>query len=491
MRTSRLVSSALALLGLAACRGGDDAITVIDAHRVDARTIDAAAIDAAIIDAPTIDAQATDAAAIDAAPGGTTTVWVFGDIATNNLGQLGKFTHPQAAVVTPTFVPVAGELPSQNFPVPFSISADSARVVYIARAAAADPWKISYSAADGTGIVDVFTAPAGVTLTDVSLSPDKTKIAFRADTGLAGMFDVYVVPAAAAGVPVKVSPDRAANDIALDAQAFLVWSPDSRYLAFGGAFTTAALNEVRIRDTQANTTATALAAAAILAVDNPRGLLLAPQWGPGNKLFMSARITLAGERRLYTAAADGTGFAVLGNTLITRTDTTMAQASNFALSPDGATIVFSADGLIATAFEVYSMPSTGAVAPTRLTSGTIAAARGVDTFRPMRYSPTGTAVAYGADYGATATKYQPYVLTLAGATLRRLAVVGLDTDAARDVQSLAWTADGTFLYAIGDGGAADNDFEVYALDTSMTDQPLTAKIDPPASGDVFELTTRF
>ena len=137
------------------------------------------------------------------------------------------------------------------------------------------------------------------------------------------------------------------------------------------------------------------------------------------------------------------------------------------------------------------MPSSGAQAPLRLTSGTIAAGRGVDTFRPMRISPTGTAVAFGADYGATDEKYQPYVVNVAAGPIRRLAVVGLDTDAARDVQSLAWTADGTFLYAIGDGGAADNDFEVYALDAAMTDQALSAKIDPPVSGDVFELTTRF
>lgn len=491
MRSLRLVSSVLALQALAftaaACRGDDDGGTAIDARRIDARTTDAADVDAPDTDA----AVEIDAREIDAAMPTGTTVWVFGDIATNNVGQLGHFTHPAAGVVTPTFVPAMGELPSTNFPIPFSISADSARVAYIARATAADPWKVSYSAADGTGVVDVFTAPAGASLTDISLSPDKSKIAFRADLALAGQFDIYVVPAAANSTPVKVSPDR--TDANLDAQAYLSWSSDSRYLAFGGEFTTDNLNEVRIADTMnlANPAATALGAAAILAVDNPRGLLSAPVWGPGNKLFISARITAAGERRIYTANADGTAFGVLANSIITRADTTMSQANNFALTPDGNTIVFSSDGVVATAFEIYKMPSSGAAAPTRLTPGNIAAGRGPDVFRPLRINPAGTAVAFGADYGATDEKYQPYVLPLAGGAPQRLAVIGMDTDANRDVQTMAWTGDGAFIYAIADGGAADNDFEVYPLDTTMTDQALTAVIDPPVSGDAFEVTTRF
>ena len=38
---------------------------------------------------------------------------------------------------------------------------------------------------------------------------------------------------------------------------------------------------------------------------------------------------------------------------------------------------------------------------------------------------------------------------------------------------------------------ADNDFQVFPLDTTMTDQTVTSVITPPASGDAFEITTRF
>ena len=483
MRNLRLVSSVLAVLGAAAC-GGDDGDTPIDARRIDARVIDAPEIDAPAIDAA-VDAP------VDAMTPTGTTVWVFGDVMTNNLQQLGKFMHPVATPpATLTFVPAAGEMPGTNFPVPFSVSNDGTRVAYVSRATAADPWKISIAAADGTGVVDVFTAAAATTvISDVVLSPDKTKIAFRGDLGTAGVLDIYVVAAQAASTPVKVSPDR--TDPALDAQLYMAWSSDSRYLAFGGEFTTDNLNEVLIRDTMANSTATALPAAMILAVDNPRGQLLWPAWGPGNKLFISARITAAGERRIYTANADGTGFAVLANSVVARGDATMAQASHFALSPDGNTIVFAADAPTATAFEIYSMPSTGAAAPTRRTAGTVAAGRGLDAFRPIRFNAAGTAVAFGADYGATDEKYQPYVVSVSGAaSVRRLATIGLDTDAARDVQNMAWTNDGAFVYAIADAGAADNDFGVYALDATMTDQATTAVVVPPMSGDAFEVVTR-
>lgn len=481
MRNLRLTSSALVVaLALVACGSDDGDGGGPDARRIDAPTVDAPTVDASNIDAPNIDAAMPD----------VTTVWVFGDIVENNTQQLGSFTHPATPPVTLTFVPAAGEMPFQNFPVPFSVSADGTRVAYISRALPADPWKLSIADADGSNVVDIFTAPLPVTaLSDVSLSPDKTKVAFRADLALAGQFDIYVAPVQAGATPVKVSPDRTNN--ALDAQAFLSWSPDSRYLAFGGEFTTDNLNEILIRDTTANTTATALAAAQILAADNPRGLLLAPQWGPGNKLFAAARITAAGERQIYTASADGTGFAVLANSVLTRGDQTMSQANNFALSPDGNTIVFAADGVVATAFELYSMPSTGAAAPTRLTSGTITAGRGVDVFRPMRYSPDGTMVAFGADYGVTDDKFQPHVITVAGGALRRLATIADDADAARDVQNMAWTGDSAFLYAIADAGAADNDFQLYALDATMTDQATTALVAPPASGDAFEVVTRW
>jgi Tol biopolymer transport system component len=510
---------ALSVAGLAACGddGGSnppiDAPRPIDGRVIDAANPDAAEIDATVPDAATPDAATPDAATPDAATPDAaspdaaappdaatpdappapmnTTVWVFGDVATNNVGQVGFFAHPQAATVTPTFVPATGQTPVNNFPTPFSIATDGTRIAYVSGASGTGPWSLSIANADGTGAVEVFAAPATSIITDVALSPDKTKIAFRADLELAGMFDVYVVSAAAAQTPVKVSPDRATNDVALDAQAFLAWSANSRFLAFGGAFTVAGENEVRIRDTMANTTATALGDAAIMAPDAPRGLLIAPQWTASNTLVFAARVSVAGERQLYTANADGTGFAVLPNSVITRADTMMSQANTFALSPDGTQIAFAADGVVATAFEVYVMPATGATAPTRLTSGTIAAGRGLDAFRTPRWNPAGTAIAFGADYGATDDKFQPYVLPLAGGTLRRLAILGTDTDAARDVQNLAWTHDGAFVYAIADGGATDNDFEVYALDASMTDQTPALRVDPPASGDAFDVVTRF
>jgi hypothetical protein len=390
---------ALSVAGLAAC--GDDGGSnppidapraidgrLIDAANPDAADIDATVPDAAIPDAATPDAATPDAATPDAASPDAaappdaaspdappapmnTTVWVFGDVATDNDNQIGRFAHPQSAVVAPTFVPAAGVLTDGGgFPV--SISADNLMIAYASSAAGTSPLTLSVSNTDGTGAVNVFTTTSPAVITHIAISPDKTKIAFRADMAVAGQFDIYVVPAMAAQTPVKVSPDR--NNAALDALEHMTWSSDSRYLAFGGEMMTDGYNEVLVRDTMTDTTTAVVSTAAILATAAPRGMLLPAQWGPGGKLYFAAVLSAQNERKLFWSNADGTALQILPNTELTRTDTTISQTNTFSLSPDGTRIAFASDGLLATAYEVYVMPATGATAPTRLTSGTIAAA---------------------------------------------------------------------------------------------------------------------
>jgi hypothetical protein len=117
---------ALSVAGLAAC--GDDGGSnppidaprpidgrLIDAANPDAADIDATVPDAAIPDAATPDAATPDAATPDAASPDAaappdaaspdappapmnTTVWVFGDVATDNDGQIGSLRSPRRAL---------------------------------------------------------------------------------------------------------------------------------------------------------------------------------------------------------------------------------------------------------------------------------------------------------------------------------------------------------------------------------------------------------
>jgi hypothetical protein len=350
---------ALSVAGLAAC--GDDGGSnppidapraidgrLIDAANPDAADIDATVPDAAIPDAATPDAATPDAATPDAASPDAaappdaaspdappapmnTTVWVFGDVATDNDNQIGRFAHPQSAVVAPTFVPAAGVLTDGGgFPV--SISADNLMIAYASSAAGTSPLTLSVSNTDGTGAVNVFTTTSPAVITHIAISPDKTKIAFRADMAVAGQFDIYVVPAMAAQTPVKVSPDRATNDGALDApEPSWRGRPNSRYLAFGGEMTVAGYNEVLHAGHHDQHDHGGGLDAAILAPDAPRGMLHRPAVDRQGASWYFAARALGAERapallvqRRRHRLRDSAEHRVM-----TRTDTTISQTNTF------------------------------------------------------------------------------------------------------------------------------------------------------------------
>ena len=74
-------------------------------------------------------------------------------------------------------------------------------------------------------------------------------------------------------------------------------------------------------------------------------------------------------------------------------------------------------------------------------------------------------------------------------TTTRLATIGDDTDASLDSQgTIAWTNADDRVYVIADSGA--NNFSVYALDVTKTDQAMTALVTNPINGDILDVFTR-
>jgi len=463
-----------------------------DGAGTDAATADGPAGDGPVTDGPLADAPPPDAPPPDAPPP-VTSVWVFGDFLSNNLAQLGRFVHETATPpLTLTPIPATGGLNNDDFPIPFSISADDATLAYSASSTVPNRFDLYVANADGSNAVVVYQAPLMVTITDVALSPDKTKIAFRASGELPMMFDVYVATATAGATPVKVSPDRTVPNVNLSASHFLVWSPDSRHLLFGGDFHVDKEVELWSADTATvQPTATPLLTDAQIEVTtDPRGVLEPfAAFTAGGKVVFQARIGTDGFRHLYEVDPGGTGFRVLPGSTITRTDNSPSESRTFGLSPDRATIAFGADGILAGAFEIYTMPADGSAAPARITAGTAVAGREPNRFQPLFFSPDGQQVAFVADYDVN-DKEQPWVAALGAQSPHRLAVIGGAADAGRDVMRLAWTRDGASIYAIADADT-DNDFKLYRLEAAMTDQTPVLYVDVPMSGDVFNVVTRF
>ncbi len=456
----------------------------------DSSALKDAGVDASIKDAGK---DANDGAVVDAGP--TTSLLFFGDFAVNNTSQLGNALLPSSSAAP---VVITDGVRTAKQVLAFDALADGSKIVVAADLLVTNQFDIVVANRNGTGAVVIATMSATAKPTEIVISPDGTKVAYIADSATAGASDAYWVPIAGGAAPVRVNP-RAAADVALDAQS-IAWSRDSKYLAASGDFTVDKKNELYTFDTSdaAAVPAAALAAAALPA---PAGTstvgistALRPLWTAtaGGKVCAKADLTgvVPATFRLYCADATGAGFAEP-----TRFPTLPAQLGSYGLSPDGATIAFSADSMVSGAYEVYTMLADDSADPKRITAGAITVAsatafRGPSFSLPLLFSPDATKIAFAADI-LVDNRNELYVVAADGATPeKRVTVVGPAGDDARDVQRLAWAPDSLALAFIADH-RADNDSEVFRVaNVTAADQaPILVRGVAP-SGDVFELSWR-
>lgn len=461
-----------------------------DGGSKDGGTKDSGTNDGGTKDSGTKD-SGVDSAVVDAGP--TTPLFFLGDFAVNNTVQLGRALVPSASA-NPVVV-TTGALTAKQV-VSFDALANGTKVVVAADLTVAGRFDLVVANADGSGAVVLATMPATGGVTDIAISPDGTKVAYLADADLDGAFDAYVVPIAGGVAPVKVSPARAAASDTLDAQS-ISWSRDSVTLAVAGDFNVDKKNELYVVDTSV-AVPVPVAALAEAALPAPAGTGtvgistgLRPIWTAGGKVCAKADLTGVAPAtfRLYCAAANGTGFAAPTNF-----PAAPAQLGSYGISPDGLTIAFAADSMAPYAYEIYTMKSDDSAAPTRISSGAIAAVapdnRGPAFNIPLTYSPDGTKIAFIADI-ATDNRNELYVIAADGATTeKRVAAVGPAGDAERDVQTFAWAPDSSTLAFVCDH-RANNDFEVFRLpNVTVADQVPVLVRGVVASGDVTDLAWR-
>lgn len=448
---------------------------LLDGGRSDTSTGD---FDSGAKDASTKDSSTTtdsgpkdsgvDSAVVDAGP--TTPLFFLGDFAVNNTVQLGRALVPSASA-SPVLVK-SGALTAKQVAA-FDVLANGTKVVVAADLTVTGRFDLVVANADGSGAVVLATMPATGGVTDIAISPDGTKVAYLADAETDGAYDVYVVPVAGGSPPVRVSPARAAAVDTLDAQSF-AWSRDSVYLAIAGDFTVDKKNELYVVDTSVAVPAPvpALPESALPAPagsgSNGVSTGLRPIWTDGGKVCVKANLTDVAPAtfRFYCAAANGTGFATPANF-----PAAPAQIGSYGISPDGATIAFSADSMTAAAYEIYTMKSDDSAAPVRITSGTITAVgtnyRGPSFSVPLKYSPDGTKIAFMADI-LLDNKDELYVVAADGATAeKRVALVGAANNTDRTVEGFTWSPDSSALALIADH-RANNDFELFRIPNATT-----------------------
>jgi Tol biopolymer transport system component len=424
----------------------------------------------------------------DAAPPGAPTIWVHGDLVTDNRNQvaayaIGSETPAAPAAVLPggdTARLGLGESPSSVFGT-YDVSADGNRIAYPADIEVAGRFDLYVSRVDGSNEIRLVTIGASARFGKARFSRDGQFIAFTADFEADGSFDAYVVPSNEENAtPVRVSPEASVGDV-----DDLVWFADSNTLMFTGDFTEIRVFELWSVDvTAATPTAEPLIPRAAILAAPPAAGVIQPVLGRDGTILVKARIDADRVIRFHTLDDDGQNLDVLPNSVITRTDgTTIAELGQNGLSPDGTQIAFTADETLGV-HDVWVMPVDGSAAPTQVTTGLVAPPAGVinpSTGQRLRWSPDGTQIAFIADY-VTVNKDEPFVAPVNGDGQVRLANIGPADDAA-DAISMTWSPDGSQLFVVADH-ATPNVVELFALAPDLTDQEPTLVFAMPEGGDL-------
>ena len=259
----------------------------------------------------------------------------------------------------------------------------------------------------------------------------------------------------------------------------LKWSSDSKWIGFSGDFTTDGHSQVYVVDTTAATPApvtliddTEITGAGV----GVRGDVL---FDANDHAYFRASLTDGTTFTFYTW--DGATRSTLA--LPMRGDNSTSNVGSFAISPDGTTMVFSADAPTATAYDVYTTPI-ATWAPVKLTNATLASTNPPFS-TPIAFSPDGTRIAFVADY-ITDNVNEPFVAKLDGTDLHRLTNVTV-TNA--DAEQVVWSADGSAVYSQGDL-ETNNETTLFRLDPTMTDQAAVKALAPVTGGDIINVLTR-
>lgn len=440
----------------------------------DASSLD---VDAALVD-------------IDAAiePGIASRVWVISDLLDDRF-VAGSFVESNvavprfpftAAVRPPVLVPAAGRLPDSPYVINFSVSRN--RIAYTADSLRAGVYDLF--AADIDGANPVRLAPSNVlgrSFTAIAISPDGSKVAFLVDADEIRQFDLYIVASDGTGAPIRVSPARPATapqPDALDVNSNFVWSHDSRYLAFTGDLTEDTVQQAYVVDTTA-TTPVAVELITRADISEPatrRGVQGLLQFDAQHHVYFRAR--LDADTGLYRSTPTGQRTRLV---LPARGDASASEAGAFTLSNDQLTLFVSADAPVAGRFDLHALPLNGgpSVNLTKATTFDVS----IEPNTPIALSRDGTRVAVAANYFSPLNQ-EPIVIHTDGTGMRRLVDVNATCTTCKtpDVRQLAWTADSTAVYVVGD--IVELRAGIYRLDAATTDQRPTQVVVPTANGIV-------
>ena len=291
-------------------------------------------------------------------------------------------------------VQLNGPLASSGFAVSFQVSPDSSRVAYVADEDGDSSLELRSVPIDGNAPSMQLNGSERL-LTYFAISPDGTRVLFRGYFFLASKAELFSVPIDGSGPVVRLNQSVANTDvldfrIAPAGDRVVFWAEKTQYFT-----TTRRLYSVQIDGLGGAVQISGSGGNVELSPGNGTPVPFAID-SDGTRVVYVADHDKANLFELFSVPTDGSSSPVqLNATLVQGGDISVGSvnAPPFLISPDGASVAYSADQEVNDLIELYQVPIDGSATAVKL-SGPLTSGGNVYSFQ---YSPTSAAVAYVAD----------------------------------------------------------------------------------------------
>lgn len=306
-----------------------------------------------------------------------------------------------------------------------------------------------------------------------------------------GANGLYVVPTAG-GTATMLSPPLPSSSH--DVYSY-VWNGNTHIAFIGDVVADSQINAYVVDVTamspvavplipEASTTATQGVSQSNLATDTE------------GRVYLTSDHVMNGVFALYRANQDGTGLEEAPGTQLAQTGGADASVGPMSLSPDGTQIAFGANAPNAEIYEMYVLdltPGASAVLVSNIPT-TPGSLRGPSFFAPPVWSPDGTLLVVGADWGMdnVDNDFSAFLLPTAAPAGGVRLVGPAIADNNQDVSQVGFSSDGAYLFVRGDL-VSNNNTELFSTGDFTTpdqDPSVLRVVTVPASGDVFGFSPR-
>ena len=289
----------------------------------------------------------------------------------------------------------------------FQISPDSTRVVYEADQ---DTYRVMelYSVPIGGGKVkklnSTLVSGRGIGYYPFQISPDSTRVVYRADQDTDNVYELYSVPIGG-GTVTKLNSTLVSGGDTLDFQI----SPDSSRVVYRADQDTYRVNE--LYSVPIGGGKVAKLNSTLVSGGDVFDFQISPD---SSRVVYSADQDTDNVIELYSVPIGGGTVTKLNSTLVNNGDVSFYFNDNFQISPDSSRVVYRADQDTEGVYELYSVPIGGG--KVKKLNSTLVSGGDVSRFQ---ISPDSSRMVYRADQD-TDWVYELYSVPIGGGTVTKL-----------------------------------------------------------------------